>query len=173
MSTSSARPTGGLRGYLRLDSPWGAAQPGAVRCVLATLVAVVGSILACWVVATATIALVPATAGYEHFRFSDYARLTVIGVVLAGIAWPLVTLLSSRARRLYLWLAIAVTVVSFAPDLWILRQGQPAAGVAALIVMHIALFAITYPTLVFGAPQPRGIAASIETGDAARPRGRS
>ncbi|MBN9153261.1 MAG: hypothetical protein J0I70_08320 [Microbacterium sp.] len=173
MSTPPASPTGGLRGSLRLDFPWGAAQPGAVRCVLATLVAVVASVLACALIAAITTTLAPATAGYEHFRFSDYARLTVIGVILAGIAWPLVTLLSSRARRLYLWLAIAVTVVSFAPDLWILRQGQPAAGVAALIVMHIALFAITYPTLVFGAPQPRGIKASTDTGDAARPRARS
>ena len=33
-------------------------------------------------------AIFPATKGYVHFRFSDYAKLTVIGVVIACLAWP-------------------------------------------------------------------------------------
>ena len=30
----------------------------------------------------------PATNGYVHFQFADYAKLTVIGVLIAGAAWP-------------------------------------------------------------------------------------
>jgi hypothetical protein len=77
----------------------------------------------------------------------------VIGVLAACFAWPLVTLLTTRARRLFLWIAILVTVVSLAPDAWILHLGQPAEGVAVLVAMHFALAVITYPALVFIAPQ--------------------
>jgi hypothetical protein len=76
-------------------------------------------------------------------------------VLGASIAWPVVTFLTTRGSRLYLWLAIAVTVVGLAPDAWILHQGQPAAGVAVLVAMHFALAVITYPVLVLVAPQSR------------------
>ena len=36
-------------------------------------------------------AIFPATRGYQHFRFSDYATLTIIGVLIACVAWPVVT----------------------------------------------------------------------------------
>jgi hypothetical protein len=148
-----------LRAYLRLDFPWGSAQPGPVRFVAATVIAVFGSVLACWAISKVTIALIPSVAGYEHLQVGDYTRLTVIGVLVASIAWPLVTLAASRARRLFFWLAVLVTIVSLAPDLWILHQGQPIPGVAALMVMHIALALVTYPVIVFGAPQRRNTAA--------------
>ncbi len=150
-----------LRMYLRLDFPRGSAQPGPVRFVAATLIAVFGSVVACWATSTVTIALIPSIAGYGHLQFDDYTRLTVIGVLVASIAWPLVTLVSSRARRLFLWLAVVVTIVSLAPDLWILHQGQPTPGVVALMIMHFALAVVTYPVIVFGAPQRRHAEAGI------------
>jgi hypothetical protein len=52
-------------------------------------------------------------------------------------------------------LAILVTVVSLAPDFWILHLGQPAGGVLTLIAMHFALAVITFPVIVFLAPQQR------------------
>jgi hypothetical protein len=79
----------------------------------------------------------------------------VIGVVLACFGWPLASALWSRARQPFLVLTVVVTVVSFAPDLWILRQGQPADGVLALAVMHVAVAVVTYPALVLIAPQRR------------------
>jgi hypothetical protein len=144
-----------LRGpaLLHLDFPRGTAQPSLVRWVVATVVALGASIVACAALAAVGIALVPSTAGYEHYRFGDYAKLTTIGVIAAAIAWPIVTLVTTRARRLYLWLAIIVTLVSFAPDAWILRGGQPAPAVADLAVMHIAVGVITSLALVFIAPQ--------------------
>ena len=144
-----------LRGpaFLHLDFPWGAAQPVLWRWVVATVVAISLSIAACAALAAIGIALVPSTADYEHYQFGDYTKLTVIGVIGASIGWPLVTLVTTRARRLYLWLAIIVTIVSFAPDLWILRGGQPAPAVLDLAVMHIALAIITYFSMIVIAPQ--------------------
>ena len=139
--------------FLVLDLPLGSAQPSAWRWVVATIVAVGASLAACFALARIGVALFPSTAGYEHFAFSDYSRLTIIGVVIASVAWPIVTLVTTRARRLFFWLAVLVTLVSFAPDVWIWHQGQPPAGVAVLAVMHVALAVITYPALVFIAPQ--------------------
>jgi hypothetical protein len=43
-----------------------------------------------------------------HFQFSDYGKLTVIGVIIACAGWPVVTRVSSQPRWLFLRLAIAV-----------------------------------------------------------------
>ena len=71
----------------------------------------------------------------------------------------LVTLVTTHARRLYLWAAITVTIVSFAPDLWILRGGQPAPAVLDLAVMHIAFAVVTYFSMILIAPQRPGTRA--------------
>jgi hypothetical protein len=70
--------------------------------------------------------------GYAHFQFSDYAKLTVIGVVIACVGWPVVTRITSAPRWLFLRLAVLVTVVRWLPDLYILHGGAPATAVAAL-----------------------------------------
>ena len=141
--------------FLRLDLPRGSAQPSVWRWSVGTILAVAASLLACFGLAHLASALYPALASYEHFQFADYSKLTIAGVIAACIGWPVVAWFSTRARVLYLWLAIAVTVVTFAPDVWILHLGQPAVGVATLVVMHLALAVITYPAMVFIAPQRR------------------
>jgi hypothetical protein len=98
---------------------------------------------------------VPALATYGHLQVQDWAKLTVIGIVLASLGWPVAGLLWSRACRPFLALTVLVTIVSFVPDLWILRQGQPGLGVLALAVMHIAVAVVTVPALVLIAPQRR------------------
>lgn len=146
-----------LRGpaAFHLDLPMGRAQPRLWRWIIAAVLAIVLSVAACAALAAIGTAAFPSTAGYEHFQFADYTRLTIVGVLGAAIGWPIVTLLTTKAPRLYLWAAIAVTIVSFAPDLWILRGGQPAAGVAVLAVMHVAVAIVTYPAMVLIAPQRR------------------
>jgi CDP-diglyceride synthetase len=94
----------------------------------------------------------PATKGYAHFQFPDYAKLTVIGVVIACVAWPVVTRVSSDPRWLFFRLAILVTVVLLLPDVYILYGGQPADAVAVLMVMHLAIALVTYNLLVHLAP---------------------
>jgi hypothetical protein len=93
-------------------------------------------------------AIFPAARGYVHFRFSDYARLTIIGVLIACVAWPVVTRISSSPRWLFFRLAIAVTLVLWLPDLYILHLGQSARAVAVLMVMHLAIALVTYHCLV-------------------------
>lgn len=139
--------------FLQLDLPRGMAQPALWRWIVGTVVAIAASLLVCWALAKLASAADPNLASYAHFQFSDYSRLTVIGVVGACVGWPIVTWLTASGRRLYLWAAIAAVVVSLAPDAWILYLGQPAGGVATLALMHIGLGAATYLSMVFIAPQ--------------------
>jgi len=90
-----------------------------------------------------------------HFRFTDYAKLTVIGVIIACAAWPVVTRVSSAPRWLFFRLAILVTLFLWLPDLYILYRGQSADAVAVLMVMHLAIALVTYNLLVHVAPARR------------------
>jgi hypothetical protein len=139
--------------FLYLDLPGRGHLPSAWRWIIGTIVAIALSLAACGALVVVAVHLFPATAGYGHFQFSDYSKLTIIGVFVACLGWPFVAWFTSRARWLYLWLGILATVVSLAPDLWILHLGQPAAGVATLAVMHVALGIVTYLAMVLIAPQ--------------------
>jgi hypothetical protein len=137
---------------LRIDLKPTHAQPSAVRVLLASIVALVGSLVADAILVALGKAVFPSTKDYSHFVFSDYGKLTVIGVVVACIGWPIVTRISSSPRWLFFRLAIVVTLVLFLPDLYILKQGQPAKAVAVLMCMHVAIALVTYNALVHLAP---------------------
>lgn len=83
-----------------------------------------------------------------HFHFHSYATLTIIGVVIACVAWPVVCRVSSAPRWFFFRLAIAVTVVLLLPDFYLLHKGQPVHAVCVLMVMHLAIGLITYNVLV-------------------------
>jgi hypothetical protein len=51
----------------------------------------------------------PGTRDYVHFQFSDYSKLTVIGIVIASAAWPVVARLTSQPRWVFVRLAVLVT----------------------------------------------------------------
>ncbi|MHB8333256.1 MAG: hypothetical protein ACYDEA_13880 [Candidatus Dormibacteria bacterium] len=123
-------------------------HPALGRLVLATGLAVLGSLLADVILVALATAVFPSTRGFAHFRFSDYGTLTVVGVVLACLAWPIVSRISSAPRWLFYRLAILVILVLWLPDLWILIHGEPAPAVGALMLMHLAIAFITYPALV-------------------------
>jgi hypothetical protein len=123
-------------------------QPSALMVAVATVASLVGSLLADAALVAVGTAVFPSTKGFVHFRFSDYARLTVIGVVVACIAWPIVTRISSAPRWLYLRLAVVVTLVLLVPDVWILTHGEPATAVAVLMTMHLAIAVVTYNCMV-------------------------
>jgi hypothetical protein len=127
-------------------------QPLTGRVVLATIVSIVGSLLADALLVAIGEAVFPSTRGYVHFRFSDYARLTVIGVIIAGVAWPIVTRITSQPRWMFFRMAILVTAVLWLPDVYILLLGQPPKAVAVLFVMHLAIALVTYNALVHLAP---------------------
>ncbi len=123
-------------------------QPSIYRLAIMTAVSVVASLLADAVLVAISTAVFPSTKGYVHFRFSDYGKLTVVGVVVACLAWPVITRISSTPKWLYLRLAILVTLVLWLPDLFILAKGQPPKAVVVLMMMHVAIAVSTYNCVV-------------------------
>ena len=124
---------------------------------LATVLSVGLCLLADALLVRAGTAVFPSTKGYVHFQFADYAKLTVIGVVIACAGWPVVARLTAEPRWVFVRLAVAVSAVLLLPDLYIwLLLGQPGRAVAVLATMHIAIALITYNVLVRLAPiRPR------------------
>jgi hypothetical protein len=127
-------------------------QPVAWRVALATVVSIVGSLLADALLVVIAQAAFPGTRGYAHFQFADYGKLTVVGVIIACIAWPITTRITSQPRWMFFRMAVAVTLVLWLPDVYILVKGQSATAVAFLFVMHLAIALVTYNALVLLAP---------------------
>jgi hypothetical protein len=119
-----------------------------VRVAIATAASLAGSLAADTILVAIGEAVFPSTKGYGHFQFSDYAKLTVIGVLIACLAWPIVTRISSAPRWLFFRLAILVTLVLWLPDVYILARGAPGRAVAVLMTMHLAIALVTYNCLV-------------------------
>ena len=127
-------------------------RPSRRRLVLATIISIAGSLIADAVLVAIGTRAFPSTSGYVHFRLPDYGKLTVAGVIVACIAWPVVTRVSSAPRWVFFRLAILVTIVLLLPDLYILFLGESAEAVAVLVLMHLAIAVITYNALVRIAP---------------------
>jgi hypothetical protein len=127
-------------------------QPAGARVVLATVVSLVGSLLADALLVVIAQAAFPGIKGYSHFQFADYGKLTVIGVIIACVAWPVTTRITSRPRWMFFRMAILVTLVLWLPDVYILAKGQPAKAVGFLFAMHLAIALVTYNVLVRLAP---------------------
>jgi len=149
-------------------------QPRAGRVLLATVGAIAGSLAADAILVAIGEVVFPGTRGYVHFRFADYAKLTVIGVIIACAAWPIVTRVSSAPRWLFFRLAVVVTLALWLPDLYIWYRGVSAGAVAVLMVMHLAIALVTYNLLVQLAPaRPAGRAAQPAPSRAVRGSERS
>jgi hypothetical protein len=127
-------------------------QPAWWRVGLATVLALAGSLLAGAALVAIGKHVFPATKDFVHFQFHDYAKLTIIGVLIACAAWPVVTRVSSAPRWLFFRSAILVTLVLFLPDLWIWLKGESGQGVLILMAMHVAIALVTYNVLVHVAP---------------------
>jgi len=83
---------------VRVDFAPAHRQPSAVRVLVALVISVVGSLAVDALLVLVGEAVFPSTKGYVHFQFHDYAKLTIIGVVIACVAWPIVTRISSAPR---------------------------------------------------------------------------
>ena len=127
-------------------------QPSGGRVLFATVVSIVGSLLADALLVVIAQAVFPSTKGYAHFQFADYAKLTVIGVIIACVAWPVTTRITSQPRWMFFRMAILVTLVLWLPDVYILVNGQPGKAVGFLFAMHLAIALVTYTALVRIAP---------------------
>lgn len=133
-------------------------QPSVIRLAVATLTAVIGSLVADTIIVAIGIHIFPGTAGYGHFRFGDYAKLTIIGVLVGAAGWPVLTHISSAPRWLYGRLTILISLALFLPDAWLLLRHQPLKDVAVLMVMHVAVAVVIYCSMVLIAPV-RGLSA--------------
>jgi hypothetical protein len=147
-------PTPAERGMalLRLDFTPSHRPPTIIRLAVATVLSIAGSLLVDALLVAVGTRVFPSTKGYVHFEFHDYAKLTILGVVIACAAWPVVCRVGAAPRWIFFRLAIAVTAVLLLPDLYILHQGQPVRGVCVLMVMHLAIALVTYNLLVHVAP---------------------
>ena len=141
--------------WARIDLAPDHEQPRWSRVVLATCASIVGSLAVDALLVELGTRMFPSTRGFVHFQFSDYAKLTIVGVIVACLGWPVVTRISSDPRWLYLVLAIGTTVVLLAPDVWILLQGETAKGIVVLVGMHVAIAAVTYLCMIIIAPVRR------------------
>jgi hypothetical protein len=138
--------------WLRLDRSQRHPGPTPASLIVGVSVAVAGTLAADWLLVTLWTRLVPGTKGYGHLRFSDYAALTVIGVLVAAAAWAVVCRLSATPRWLFLRLAVPVTVVLWIPDVYLLLRRQPGRDVAVLMVLHVVVAVVAYNALVRLAP---------------------
>jgi uncharacterized protein DUF6069 len=145
-----------IMAWARLDLSPAHRPPQWWRVALATVLSVLGSLAADAALVAVGTRLFPSTKGYVHFQFNDYAKLTILGVLIACAAWPIVARLSSAPRWLFFRLAVVVTLVLFLPDVYIWHQGQAAQAVAVLMAMHVAIALVTYNLLVHLAPVRAG-----------------
>jgi hypothetical protein len=153
-STLSSLPTSlqRLLAVVKIDFAPRHRQPAWGMVLVATVVSLVGSLLADWLLVKIGTAIFTSTKGYVHFQFHDYARLTIIGVLIACAAWPVTTRITSAPKWVFFRMAVLVTLVLWLPDLYILVQGQPAKAVGILMLMHLAVAIVTYNALIRLAP---------------------
>ncbi len=141
--------------HFRIDliSLRGGPKRGAL--MLATAAAVTGSLLADAGIVAVAGRLFPSIAQYPHFQFLDYARLTVVGVLIACAGWGIIPHFATDPRWLFSRIAVLTTLVLFLPDVYILMFGAPFLAVLVLMAMHIAIAYVTYYALVVLAPPVR------------------
>jgi hypothetical protein len=131
--------------------------PALRRVAAADLAAAAVSLAADLVLAAVGRAVFTVPASFGKFAFGTYAPLTVLGVAGATAAWRAVTRLSSRPQWLLIRLAALVTALLLIPDFLLLgTPGNPAGPVVILMLMHLAIAAITYLALIKVAPARGG-----------------
>ena len=146
-STLGSSRTLGI-GQLSLVTAWAAAFVAAVVVALA---------------ADAIIAAVAHGAGVSHgfapLNFSSFVGLTAVGLLVAASAWSLVRARSSRAGRTMKRLVPVVVAVSLVPDVALgvskFLADTTWGGVAALILMHVAVAAVGVAAFALFMPLPR------------------
>lgn len=138
----------GFRRVAHIDFAPRYEPPSKLRLLVATVLSVATALafdVLCVHVATATY---PPLRRFSHFHVADYATLTVIGVIVACAAWPLVALVSSTPRWLFFRAAVIAVPILWLPDVGLLLAGAPANGVATLMIMHLGISLLTYNALV-------------------------
>ncbi|PRY40780.1 DUF6069 family protein [Umezawaea tangerina] len=125
------------------------ATPRARGLAFALPVAILGAAVVS-VALDAVIAAIAHAAGvseeFPPLTFPAYTFLSVLGLLIGGIAWAVVRAKVANAAGFLRIGAPVVVLVSFVPDVMIgLSKSQPGTtwgGVAALVVMHVVVAAV-------------------------------
>ena len=118
-------------------------------------------------VANAVIALIGRAAGasddFQPLQPGAFISFTVLGVLIGAVGWAVVRRRSARPRALLTRLVPTVVVVSLVPDLMMFfsdyKPHADAAGIIALMVMHVAVAAVAVAAYLRAMPlndTPRG-----------------
>ena len=127
--------------------------PAHRRVAAAGLAAAAVSLAADVVLVAVGRAVFTVPASFGKFAFGTYATLTVLGVAGGTAAWWAVTRLSSKPKWLLTRLAALITALFLIPDFLLLgTPGNPTGPVVVLMLMHLAIAAITYLALITIAP---------------------
>jgi len=137
--------------------------PSGRRVAAVTSLAAVASVAVNAALVWMATAFDPSLQHFSHFRLVDYATLTVLGVICAGVAWYFATRNLAAPRHTFFQVAVAVMVVLWVPDAWLLLRHEPTRAVIYLMVMHLAVALITYNLLVFAAPLGARDATAVAT----------
>jgi hypothetical protein len=86
---------------------------------------------------------------FQQLTLPVYGMLTVIGAVIAAIAWRLIVNRSRNAAGVLRVVVPAVLLVSLIPDVLLLtsksQPGTTTGGVVALILMHFGVAVVAVP----------------------------
>lgn len=127
-----------------ISRPTAAASRRPVAVALTVLVAAVGAVIAVVVVALIAQAL-GAPANFRQLQPATYIPLVIIGVLAGAVGWEVTARRARDPRRTLARLVPAVLLLSFIPDVLLGVSGSAWSGVAALMVMHLAVAAVALP----------------------------
>ncbi|MFE9684959.1 DUF6069 family protein [Streptomyces sp. NPDC002701] len=112
---------------------------------------VAGGVLVAFLLASSVNALIAVLAlamgapdDFEPLEFPSYVFPTALGVLAGAVGWGVVRRLSPEPERLLRRLVPSVVVISLVPDFFLFGEGE-VTGVAALLVMHLAVAVIAVP----------------------------
>jgi hypothetical protein len=101
------------------------------------------------VIASMARSLFDVPTAFVHLTLPVYGTMTVAGALFGAVGWHLIAKRARHATRLLTWLVPAVFVLSVIPDLVLLitkaQPGTTTAGVIALMLMHVGVFAAAVP----------------------------
>ncbi|MEU8663671.1 DUF6069 family protein [Actinoplanes philippinensis] len=91
----------------------------------------------------------PAPDEFQQLTLPVYGPLTVLGALIAAVAWRVLVDRSRNASRVLRVLAPVVLLVSLIPDFLLLasksQPGTTTGGVVALILMHFGVAVVAVP----------------------------
>ncbi|GIE82514.1 hypothetical protein Aph02nite_84640 [Actinoplanes philippinensis] len=86
---------------------------------------------------------------FQQLTLPVYGTLTVLGALIAAVAWRLIVNRSRNAGRVLRVLVPVVLLISLIPDFLLLasksQPGTTTGGVVALILMHFGVAAVAVP----------------------------